>query len=648
MALTTGQLLSGAGAVSQGMRQAEEAERVARQNQLRIEEQNRLAAAEARLREQRQAGLQVPGVAQFSPTGGQQFQRPGLQTQPQPQQPAAQAYPVNMREPQEQPIPAVTPATQRPPSAAIGPATYPGFETPMTQAERDRQVVLGTLDAAGNYIADRMYAPVELAQRSLGSTAALFNRGLRAAGVPESLAPTLPKESTLEGYFIEEEAPAAEPKAGVQESAPAKTKTSQAPAAGMDAQVFADAAIKNNLPTDTETLNEIVIFVNQGRTPEAAAEAVARSRSYDNTQTPYDTLITQAAQQYGINPTIFKRLIGTESSFDPNAVSPRGKKFGLGIGQIAAVHGLSDEQRLDPNVSIPKAAEIFAQYLNESGGDYNEAIMRYKGASSKEGRAAMQGPADIILAGTGAELVGKNPGQTADRVAQATSIAPAASGVMYGPSEANIAQTPGVQSALMARQILAERADMFYRLGMDGQALEAIGQINGIDLGLFKSQADVGIAELLTSGDAGRAMSVLSQFTGTPTQALARGDGTYDIYSNGRVTQTGVPVATLADLIRTSVDEGYRQRKSEQNAEMAKERAQTVREIGKEQVKGGYALAERAMELQQQQRLNLGNGQALIAEPDGSTYIIDAARIQQKESPQGVMMAPMVQKIPVE
>ena len=42
MALNLGGLLAGAGVVGQAMRQEEEAQRVARQNQLKIEEQNRL------------------------------------------------------------------------------------------------------------------------------------------------------------------------------------------------------------------------------------------------------------------------------------------------------------------------------------------------------------------------------------------------------------------------------------------------------------------------------------------------------------------------------------------------------------------------------------------------------------------------------
>jgi len=134
----------------------------------------------------------------------------------------------------------------------------------------------------------------------------------------------------------------------------------------------------------------------------ATPAATDKARQYDAEQTPYDNLMQQAAAANGLDPVVFKRLIGTESSFNPNAVSPRGANFGLGIAQIAAIHGLSDEQRRDPNVAIPFAAQLFKQYLDAAGGDYNQAILRYKGASSEAGIRAMTPVAQTILGGTAA------------------------------------------------------------------------------------------------------------------------------------------------------------------------------------------------------------------------------------------------------
>jgi hypothetical protein len=66
-------------------------------------------------------------------------------------------------------------------------------------------------------------------------------------------------------------------------------------------------------------------------------------------------------------------------------------------------------------------------------------------------------------------------------------------------------------------------------------------------------------------------MAVLSQFTGTPHQALSRGDGTYDLYVNGKVSTTAVSVDALANLIKVSVDSGYREQVAQLGAKRSSE-----------------------------------------------------------------------------
>lgn len=135
-----------------------------------------------------------------------------------------------------------------------------------------------------------------------------------------------------------------------------------------------------------------------GLRPPSSRDPLQEAAAYDNARTPYDQLIAASATQYGIDPTVFRRLLGTESSFRPDAVSPSGKDFGLGIAQISSVHGLSDEDRLNPEKAIPFAAQLFSQYLEEAGGDIDEALRRYKGATSEEGIRSIQPAIDIIKA----------------------------------------------------------------------------------------------------------------------------------------------------------------------------------------------------------------------------------------------------------
>jgi hypothetical protein len=126
---------------------------------------------------------------------------------------------------------------------------------------------------------------------------------------------------------------------------------------------------------------------------------------WDKKKTPYDELVVQEARRRGIDPVVLKRLIGSESSFNPQAVSPRGEKYGIGIAQIADVHNMSKEDRLNPNKAIPAAAELFAQYLKRADGDYEKALQMYKGASSEGGKQRMAGPIRRILEGVASVVI---------------------------------------------------------------------------------------------------------------------------------------------------------------------------------------------------------------------------------------------------
>jgi len=66
--MNLGQFLSGAGIASESIRQTEEAERVARGNQLKIEEQNRLAALKARMAQTQLPSLQAQAPINFNPS----------------------------------------------------------------------------------------------------------------------------------------------------------------------------------------------------------------------------------------------------------------------------------------------------------------------------------------------------------------------------------------------------------------------------------------------------------------------------------------------------------------------------------------------------------------------------------------------------
>ena len=573
MALTTGQLLSGAGAVSVGMRQAEEAERVARQNQLAIEAQNR-ANEIRRQTAQAQAGLQVPNVPQFAGmTGGQQVeQRPQQQQQqqpstlgiPVPSAPAAIATPVNMNVPEATPIKPITSLTQRPPSGAIGPATYPEYGT--SPFERGVQQV-------GQFLSEEderrtLTQQLERQYGRQGGFAGLFmpqtaeerEQAQQISALLRSGQLSLPqlRELSQTGRLpdLTPEEPAA-PQAGLAEPATAPAKAPAEPTEEEVATTPQPRSMRNNNPGN-------LIFNDYTRGLGATGQDKDGFAIFPSVEAGQQATI-ENLRNYG------RRGINTVSGVinrwaPPNAPGNSAESTNNYVNYVAGKLGVNPDTPIDMN---------------------NEQVLA----------ALSQGIAEFESGHT-SPLVGKQPQQTADRVATAASApASAAAGVMYGPSEVpGGMQNPGIQSALMLRQMMAERYRIASEVGSPDVAMEALAQITAIDLGLYKAQGDLGVQELITTGDASRAMSVLSQFSGIPTQALARGDGTYDIYRNGNLTQTAVPVGYLADLIRTTIDEGYRQSKTELASEMAVMNQELRNEIAVEVVKAQGNIEKAATE----------------------------------------------------
>lgn len=113
--------------------------------------------------------------------------------------------------------------------------------------------------------------------------------------------------------------------------------------------------------------------------------------------TPYDQTIVDAAKEAGVDPRVLWRLLYTESKFDPKAQSYKGKKYGYGMAQIAALHGIPEEDLEKPEHSIKAGAWILRRFLNAAGGNYRRALEGYKGAVSEAGKAAMAPHIDLVL-----------------------------------------------------------------------------------------------------------------------------------------------------------------------------------------------------------------------------------------------------------
>ena len=409
-----------------------------------------------------------------------------------------------------------------------------------------------------------------------------------------------------------------------------------------------------------------------------STQPTKRAQSYDNKVTPYDAIIQQSAVQYGIDPVVFKRLIGTESSFNPTAVSPRGEKFGLGIAQIAAVHGLSREQMLDPNTAIPFAAQLFSQMVQQTGGNVEEALMRYKGATSEKGRTAMSKPIGDILSGLTPSAtptaVAAAPGAAAPGAAPAPAPAPGAApttlevprtqarnmemaefylanpeSIPYELQQVN--QMAQQQSAFLTQQRneTAQLAQVYMRSGTQ-QGIEAAMRlrenIGQLDASLLQIQQQVGqkqaylqgmqgLRELATANDPRRLSGVLTQFMGTPVGIQPRPDGKYNYFLNGKKVQDGVSPAQLAAMALREFSPEARAA-SAQSAQLENELAlkrkygdamvNAMRDIQKAMIDGEYKIAEeRAKQLQGKLTIDTSKGVAyfqqgnrvFVINPDG-------------------------------
>jgi soluble lytic murein transglycosylase-like protein len=104
----------------------------------------------------------------------------------------------------------------------------------------------------------------------------------------------------------------------------------------------------------------------------------------------YRQAAIDAANQYGLDPTLYVRQIQQESGFQPNIVSKAGA---MGLAQL--MPGTAAQLGVDPHIpeqNLQGGAHYMRQMLDRYGGDYNLALAAYN---------AGPGRVDAYLAGKG-------------------------------------------------------------------------------------------------------------------------------------------------------------------------------------------------------------------------------------------------------
>lgn len=105
---------------------------------------------------------------------------------------------------------------------------------------------------------------------------------------------------------------------------------------------------------------------------------------FENTEHPFDSIIKDTAERYGLNHTLFRRQLYQESRFNPNAVSRAGA---MGVGQImpktAKAYGVTDLSTLkDPFFNIDLAGRIMKDNLKYAKGNQYAALAMYNGGTA--------------------------------------------------------------------------------------------------------------------------------------------------------------------------------------------------------------------------------------------------------------------------
>ncbi|QHP80644.1 lytic transglycosylase domain-containing protein [Pectobacterium odoriferum] len=106
-----------------------------------------------------------------------------------------------------------------------------------------------------------------------------------------------------------------------------------------------------------------------------------RARSFlGPAPTQYDQYFEEAAKANNVDARWLKAIAGAESSWDPNAKSSAGAQ---GLMQVMPFNFQPGEKPFDPRDNIMAGARVLAWAMQQSGGDFDEALRYYNGGSRR-------------------------------------------------------------------------------------------------------------------------------------------------------------------------------------------------------------------------------------------------------------------------
>lgn len=132
---------------------------------------------------------------------------------------------------------------------------------------------------------------------------------------------------------------------------------------------------------------------------------MANDKQFDALEvTPYDDIFQSAASEHGIPVEYLKNIAWIESRYQPDVTSSAGAG---GIMQFmpatGKAMGLSEQDRYDPQKSIPAAAKLLGQLNKQYNGDLTKVALAYNQGNGRVGRKQLEAYDRGDLSGVSAE-----------------------------------------------------------------------------------------------------------------------------------------------------------------------------------------------------------------------------------------------------
>lgn len=564
MALSLGQLVTGGAAFSRGQREAEQAERTARLNQLQIEEANRQ-------NQLRREMLQAP-IGE--PMGGLRM-GPALET---------------VSPPMDGTLAPSRPRPTPPPAPAAAPTGFVDTEIKseeemlyerlkprlsswnLSRAQgivgaipEETQKTIALLKDPKNFSTEELIGVYQYASYFDDSNTASWLRDvLLNRGVPDAQLRSMAaqRKSAREEVMRIESAEAAR-KAEAQRLAELRGRKTEAgaPAAGLKAQDAISRVIQReggyvNDPDDIG--GETKFGISKAAYPkldianltEAEAARIYKRDYWDRINA--DKLpanIREMAFDAAVNQGVaWTRKALQDSNNDPQTfLQLRAQRY----QDIAAA-----------NPSQEKFLQGWLNRLGEFAGGVMEAVVPAAVAAPAAAAPTAEAPAA--------------PAPTAG-VRQAPAVPAVLSDTQNIPFE--------MQRSMQQREEAVRLARMYQRAGMGQEFMQARAKVMELDNNMYYMQGMQGIQEFSLTGDPRRLAAVWSQYYGAQIGVQPRADGRYNILVGDQVAREGLSPTEVTSMARLSFDTGYRQAQQQASAEMSTEAFKAQLEIQKDQAK---------------------------------------------------------------